>query len=235
MTDTQSRVKINGDLTEPFPVMQGLKQGDSIAPTLFNIALEFVIRNIQQNNNPIIYIQSTQIVGYADDLNIVSRNLPALHETFDLLEERAKDVGLEINSAKTKLMKQSRTPQTLPSAIQFKDHYNIEVVNDFVYLGSNITNTNDEHSEIMRRITAANKTFFSLLPILKSRSVHRKTKLTLYKTMIRTVMAYGCEARTLTVRDAETIDRFERRVLRRDQCGKAIYGELGTMRSYTVC
>ena len=37
----------------------------------------------------------------------------------------------------------------------------------------------------------------------------------LYKTMIRTVMTYGCEAWTLTVRDAETIDRFERRVLRR--------------------
>ena len=88
----------------------------------------------------------------------------------------------------------------------------------------------------MRRITAANKTYFSLLPILKSRSVHRNTKLTLYKTMIRTVMVYGCEAWTLTVRDAETIDRFERRVLRRilGPVLRMTHGEFDTMRNYTA-
>jgi hypothetical protein len=40
MTDVKAQVKINAKLTEPFMIRWGLKQGDGLAPLLFNMALE---------------------------------------------------------------------------------------------------------------------------------------------------------------------------------------------------
>jgi sorting nexin-29 len=217
MNNTKCRVRIGGQLTDEFMVSQGLKQGDALAPTLFNLSLEYVIRETYQNNtNSNIYFQSSQIIGYADDLNIVGRSLTALQEVFEPLETAAKRIGLSINEDKTKIMKQSRSQRNDPRQnISFKDTYNFEVVNEFAYLGSTITKENEDHVEIKRRIATGNRTFFSLLPMLKSRNVHRKTKITLYKTIIRTVVTYGCEAWTMTAKSAEMLDTFERRVLRK--------------------
>lgn len=92
-------------------------------------------------------------------------------------------------------------------------HY--EVVDNFTYLGSCITNTNEELKEVQKRITAANRTFFSLISIFKARNVHRECKIKLYKSIIRTVVCYGSEAWTITARTADLLNLFERRMLRR--------------------
>jgi hypothetical protein len=56
---------------------------------------------------------------------------------------------------------------------------------------------------------SANKIYFSLLPIIKSQLAHRKDKRRLYKTLIRPVLRYGCEA------SVERLAIFERKILRR--------------------
>lgn len=76
--------------------------------------------------------------------------------------------------------------------------YNFEVTSEFSYLGTKLTQDNDEGAEIQRRITSATRAYYSLLPMLKSKNIHIKTKLRLYKTMIRTVAAYGGETWTHT-------------------------------------
>lgn len=48
--------------------------------------------------------KSTQILGYADDLDIVSRSIRDLRDTFIKLETAAKKMGLQINEEKTKYM-----------------------------------------------------------------------------------------------------------------------------------
>jgi hypothetical protein len=97
-------------------------------------------------------------------------------------------------------------------------------------LGSILTENNEGLVEITSRISAANKTYYSLLPVFRSRDVHRKTKITLYKTINRTVLSYGCEAWTLTARAAETLDVFERKVLRRI-CGPVKEGDVWRIRT----
>lgn len=51
MLNTLCSVKINGELTEQFEVSQGLKQGDGLAPMLFNLSLEHVVRSTPVNVN----------------------------------------------------------------------------------------------------------------------------------------------------------------------------------------
>jgi len=50
---------------------------------------------------------------------------------------------------------------------------------------------------------------------MKSRALNRNSKLKTYKSLIRPVVTYGCEAWTLTTRDEQYLRIFERRILRK--------------------
>ena len=51
---TRSKVKTQGMFSEEFNIQQGLKQGDSLSGTLFNLALEAVMRKIPTNPGIIV-------------------------------------------------------------------------------------------------------------------------------------------------------------------------------------
>jgi len=44
MTETYSRVRVGMNVSDRFPIRNGLKQGDALTPLLFNFALEYAIR-----------------------------------------------------------------------------------------------------------------------------------------------------------------------------------------------
>jgi hypothetical protein len=111
---------------------------------------------------------------------------------------------------KTKVMIQSRDV-----SCQHTDILDIEAVDSFTYLGTDITKGNEEEVEIQKRIMSANKVYFSLLPIIKSRLAHRKDKLRLYKTLIQPVLIYDCEAWIMTQSSEERLAMFEKKILRR--------------------
>lgn len=70
------------------------------------------------------------------------------------------------------------------------------MIDNFIYLGVNIANTGSEKPRIRRRITIANKVYFSLLPLFRSRD--GETKIKVYKTIIRPALCYGSEAWKIT-------------------------------------
>ena len=90
----------------------------------------------------------------------------------------------------------------------------LEVVEEFVYLGSLVTADNNTSKEVQRRIQAGNRAYFALRRTLRSRSIRRRTKLTMYKTLIRPVVLYGLETVTLLTEDIRALAVFERKVLR---------------------
>ena len=168
MTGMMAQVKVKAELSETFEVRQGLKQGDGLAPTLFNLALEYVIRKLGVDVNSTIHTKTVQILGYADDIGILARRWQMGEEVVHTLDNVAEEIGLNINTNKTKVMKLLTKSDMRPQQrnLWIKDEQ-IERVGQFLYLGTCITEDNNELTEIQKRISIANKTYFSLINVIQ--------------------------------------------------------------------
>jgi hypothetical protein len=78
-----------------------------------------------------------------------------------------------------------------------------------------LTNQNDVHDEIKRRLNSGNVSYYSVQNILSSRLISKNIKIKTYKTVILPVVLYGCETWSLTLSEEHRLRFFENRVLRR--------------------
>jgi hypothetical protein len=87
-------VKIQNDCSESFETRQGLKQGDVLSTLLFNVVLEVIVRRANLQTTGTIYNKETQLLAYADDIDIVVRSQSAVRDAYFALEGEAAKVGL---------------------------------------------------------------------------------------------------------------------------------------------
>ena len=98
------------------------------------------------------------------------------------------------------------------------DGETMEIVTEFIFLGSKITADGDCNHEIKRRLLLGRKAITNLDSILKNRDITLPTQICLVKAMVFPVGMYGCESWTIKKAECWRIDAFElwcwRRLLR---------------------
>jgi hypothetical protein len=121
---------------------------------LFNVVLKVIVRRANLQTTGTIYNKETQLLAYADNIDIVGRSQSAIQNAYLALEGEAAKVELKINESKTEYMITARNDTTIRDvgqSVAIGDKH-FEVVKEFVYLGSLMTPTNDVSLEIQRRI-----------------------------------------------------------------------------------
>ena len=126
---------------------------------LFNFTLECAIRKIQEANLGLDMNGTYQVLAYTDDVNLICDDIRAIERNGDVLLNACKDIGLAINTGKTKYMEIGRHRDMIPNAHIKIGSNSYQKVKTFQYLGSLLTNQHSIQEEIKFRLKAGNSCY----------------------------------------------------------------------------
>ena len=142
--NTKVKVRSPDGDTEYFDILAGVLQGDTLAPCLFVICLDYVLRTsidkIRENGFELRQKRSRRYpaktitdADYADDIALLA-NTPNQAETLlHSLERAAAGIGLHVNAHKTEYMCFNQ-----PGDISTLEGTSLKLVDKFTYLGSSV-------------------------------------------------------------------------------------------------
>ena len=127
---------------------------------------------------------------YAHDTTFMAESEDELKSLLPKVKEESEKVGLRLNIEKTKIMASS------PITSWQIDGETVEIVADFIFLGSKIPADGDCSHEMKKCLLLGRKAMTNLDSILKCRDITLPTEVCLVKAMVFPVVMYGCESWT---------------------------------------
>ena len=228
----QARVLVGGQQSPSFPVKVGVKQGCVLAPVIFNLYLTaatllfhksiqeeggvqvqfrldgslFNIRRLQAKTKT--RISNIHELQYADDCALVAHSPAAMQHALNIMSSVYSSLGLVINTQKTEVIVQERSPSPVPPVFSINGTP-LKVVQQFCYLGSILTPTCHIDDDIQARINLASSAFGRLRSrVFENHNLRNLTKGAVYRAVYVSTLLYGAEAWTLYRRVSDIWRRF---------------------------
>ena len=147
--NTRSMVRSPDGDTDFFNITEGVPQGDTLAPFIFIICLDYVLRKALDKNLDLGFTLTKQKsrrhpaktitdADYADDLAVLADYLKDATSLLHSVETTAREIGLYVNADKTEFICLNQDTSDGMKSLNGKK---ISQVDDFKYLGSYIAST----------------------------------------------------------------------------------------------
>ncbi|KAM3957800.1 putative transposon-derived protein F52C9.6 [Aphomia sociella] len=178
--------------------------------------LIYVIRKVKETDDRVQLNGRHKVIGYDDALALLEERNQKLSAMTATLEDAALRVGLKVSREKNRIshMKRYKDPNQKQNNLAVTQTI-YKSVDKFKYLGCTVTDTNRREDEIDIRIQNALRCSAAVHKILVSKTIARKTKINVNKTIIRPILMYGCESWTLSLKEENKLLVAERKVLRK--------------------
>ena len=211
--NTKVKVRSPDGDTEYFDIITSVIQGDMLAPYLFIICLDYVLRTsidkMRENGFELTKkrskrdpAQTITDADYADDVALLT-NTPNQGETLlHSLERAAAGIGLHVNAHKTEYMCYNQTGN-----ITTLDGASMKLVDKFTYLGSSVSSTEKD-------IDTKAWTAIDRLSIIWKSDLTNKMKSRFFQAAVLSILVYGCTTWTLAKRLEKKLDGNYTRMLR---------------------
>jgi hypothetical protein len=238
---TQAAVKMEGHrAADWFDVDVGVRQGCVIAPLLFNMYMDLVVKAALQRMPAGCGVQMVfnadgeffsaaadrgdapqqwflNVLLYADDLVLLSHSPDELQEMLRVLDATCSDFGLSVNATKTEVM--SMCPgaggeQQQVGDVQLADGV-ARCVSQFRYLGGMVDPVGTCERELTARIGRAMGKFKQLGAVWRNRRLSLRTRVRCYQCYVLPILLFGSEFWALTQGQYLRMERAHSRCMRK--------------------
>ena len=219
-TNTKAKVVSPDGETELFDITAGVLQGDTLAPFLFVIVLDYAMRKATAGKEEELGFTITPRksrrhpkevladLDFADDIGLLSNEMRQAQQLLLNVEVECKKVGLGLNGPKTKFLAYNVEVQQPLHTI---DGTQLEQKDDFKYLGSW---ADSSEKDIDIRKALAWKAINDMSKVWKS-NMNTELKKKFFVATVESILLYGCEAWTLTKSMENALDGTYTRMLRK--------------------
>ena len=219
-TSTKAKVVSPDGETELFDITAGVLQGDTLAPFLFVIVLDYAMRKAMAGREDELGFTITPRksrrhpkevladLDFADDISLLSDEMRQAQELLLNVEIECKKVGLGLNGPKTKFLAYNVEVQ---QPLHTHDGTALEQKDDFKYLGS-WADSSEKDIEIRKAL--AWKSINDMAKVWKS-NMNTELKKKFFVATVESILLYGCEAWTLNSSMEKALDGTYTRMLRK--------------------
>lgn len=218
LTETKSKVKFMGELSNEFNIDAGVRQEHGLSPLMFNCVLEKVVREWRKAGAPTHRLGpklkgiELDCLAFADDMALIAKDISDAQKQLELLQQEAAKVGLLISYEKTKFMTDIKiAPQELKIG-----NKKVSRTKEFKYLGEWITENCSEKKSIETRLQKMENAFQSTKNIYNKKSLSWNCKIRHYTTVIKPEALYASETLNLQQESLKhLLEVKERKIMRK--------------------
>ena len=200
-SNIKSCVSHNGQLSDYFASVNGVRQGENLSPFLFALFINDIEEYLTQNGCDSIQVTGADVqtylkllvIMYADDTVLFANSKEGLQKCLDSLQLYCDKWKLQVNADKTKVLVFANRKINKANINFTIGGKNVEIVDEFKYLGVKLSYNGNFHTNIKDLKVQGNRALFSIVKTARRENLPVDIQFELFDRMVIPVILYGCE------------------------------------------